>query len=365
MKIYEVLEYLNQIAASQFQESYDNSKLIVGNLNADVKGVLVCLDSIEAVIDEAIINDCNLIIAHHPIVFSGLKSITGKNYIERVIIKAIKYDIAIFAIHTNLDNVLKHGVNSKIAERLGLKKTKILSPKKHLLNKLIVFVPENHTNEVSNAMFEAGAGKIGNYSKCSFASNGQGTFQANQDADPFIGKKDILHKEKEHRLEMIVPTPVLSSVIRAMKNAHPYEEVAFDVFKMENEHQEVGSGLIGELEQAMPAMDFLKKIKSDMRTSCIRYTSICKNEIKKVAICGGSGSFLLKDAISAGADIFVTADYKYHQFFDAEDHLIIADIGHYESEQFTIDLIYDLLIKKFSNFAVRKTKIVTNPINYL
>lgn len=365
MKIFEVLEYLNQIAAPQYQESYDNSKLIVGDSNAVVNGILVCLDSIEAVVDEAIRNQCNLIIAHHPIVFSGLKSITGKNYIERVLIKAIKHDIAIFAIHTNLDNVLKHGVNSKIAERLGLMRTKVLSPKKHLLNKLIVFVPENHTNNVSSAMFEAGAGRIGNYSKCSFASNGLGTFQANEVADPFVGEKGMLHKEKEHRLEMMVPTPVLSNVILAMKNAHPYEEVAFDVVKMENEHQEVGSGLIGELEQTIPAMEFLKKIKSDMKTSCIRYTSLCKKVIKKVAVCGGSGSFLLKDAIRAGADIFVTADYKYHQFFDAEDRLIIADIGHFESEQFTIDLIYDLLIKKFSNFAVRKTEIITNPINYL
>ena len=261
MKIKEITKFLEGYAPLQYQESYDNCGLIVGNENAEAKGVLITLDCTEEVIDEAIAEDCNLIIAHHPIIFNDLKKLNGSNYIERTVIKAIKNDLAIYAIHTNLDNV-HNGVSAKIAERLGLENCKVLSPKSDL-------------------------------------------------------------------------------------------------------NQQVGLGIIGELKEPIKTSTFLIDIKNTMKTNCIRYTSLAKEEVKRVAVCGGSGSVLLKNAKSAEADIFISADFKYHDFFDAENDIVIADIGHYESEQFTKDLIYDLLVKKFTKFAVLLSKVNTNPINYL
>ncbi len=364
MNISDVIQYLEQIAPLSLQESYDNSGLITGNRRETVSGVLVCLDSTEAIVEEAIALGCNLIIAHHPIVFSGLKKITGSNYIERTIIKAIKHDIAIYAIHTNLDNV-KDGVNAKIAERLGLINTRVLAPKSGLLKKLVTFAPEANAGDVRFALFNAGAGHIGNYDHCSFSIEGTGSFRGNEHANPYVGTRGEDHYENEVRIEVIFPAFLQAKILSALISTHPYEEVAYDLYTLDNKFQSVGAGLIGSLETPQKEIYFLQKVKETMQCGGIRYTELRGVDVRKVAVCGGSGSFLLKDAIAAGADMLVTADFKYHQFFDAEKRIVIADIGHYESEQYTIDLISDLLMKKFATFAVHLSKINTNPINYL
>ncbi|MCH2021392.1 MAG: Nif3-like dinuclear metal center hexameric protein [Saprospiraceae bacterium] len=365
MKIKEIIEFLNSVAHPSYQESYDNSGLIVGNSQWEVTGILVCLDSIESIIDEAITKNCNLVIAHHPIVFNGLKTFTGRNYIERTVIKAIKNDIAIFAVHTNLDNVYINGVNTKISQKLGLINTQILAPAKGVLNKLYVFVPDTALEKVSEALFDAGAGEIGNYSECSFVAKGEGSFKANENANPVVGQKGLRHYEAETKLEVIFETHIKNELISALLKAHPYEEVAYDIVVLENQFNRIGAGIVGELKNPIDTHSFLKKIKEEMNTDCVRYTSLCYDQIQRVAVCGGAGSFLLGDAIKAKADIFITSDFKYHQFFDAENRIIIADIGHFESEQFTIELFYDLLTQKFCNFAIHCTDIKTNPINYL
>ena len=364
MNIKEVTNYLESIAPLAYQESYDNSGLIVGNSNTKVKSALITIDCTEEVVDEAIESNCNLIIAHHPIIFSGLKKITGQNYVERTIIKAIKNDIAIYAIHTNLDNV-STGVSAKIAEILGVENCKILSPKKDLLRQLVVYCPTSEAENVKSALFSSGAGDIGNYNECSFTLKGEGTFRANEDCNPHLGKIGSRHKEKEERIEVIFPKNREKSIISAMKKVHPYEEVAYQIYILDNIYENVGAGIIGDLPQEMDTNQFLENIKNKMKTNCIRHSNLVKDQIKRVAICGGSGSFLLSKAICEKADLFITADFKDHEFFDAENDIIIADIGHFESEQFTKDLIYDLLSKKFSKFVVRLSKVNTNPINYL
>ena len=364
MKIKEITQFLEGIAPLSYQENYDNSGLIVGDENTEVSSVLICLDSVEEVIEEAIENNCNLIIAHHPIVFSGLKKLNGKNHIERTIIKAIQNNIAIYAIHTNLDNV-KGGVSSKIANILGLKNQKILAPKKDLLRKLEVYVPKNHADELQNALFLVGAGEVGEYKNCSFQTEGIGTFLPSKNAKPVIGKSGKQERVEEVKIEVVFPKDIERRLILEMKKAHPYDEIAHQIYILDNIFPDVGSGIVGELEEEISSSVFLKKVKTLMKTDCIRYTNLVRKTIRKVAVCGGSGSFLLNNAKSVGADIFITADFKYHEFFNAENDIIIADIGHYESEQFTKELIYDLLINNFSKFAVRLSKVNTNPINYL
>ena len=363
MKIKEITNYLESVAPLHYQESYDNAGLLVGDANREIDAALITLDCTEEVVEEAIENNCNLIIAHHPIIFSGLKKITGQNYVERTIIKAIKNDIAIYAIHTNLDNI-KTGVSAKIAEILGVENCKILSPKKDLLRQLAVYCPVSDTEKVKEALFQAGAGDIGNYDECSFSAKGEGTFRANEGCDPHIGNIGERHTEKEEKIEVIFPKYKENTIISALKQAHPYEQVAYQIYILDNIYENVGSGIVGELAQKVDTNRFLEMLKTKMQTDCIRHTKLVKNQIKRVAICGGSGSFLLSNAICEKADIFITADFKYHEFFDGENDIIIADIGHFESEQFTKDLIYDLLSKKFSKFAVRLSKVNTNPINY-
>ncbi|SNR94760.1 dinuclear metal center protein, YbgI/SA1388 family [Belliella buryatensis] len=362
--IREVVSFLDSIAPPAYQESYDNAQLITGDPNTKVKGILCSLDATEAVVDEAISLGCNLIVAHHPIVFKGLKSFTGKNYVERTIIKAIKNDIGIFAIHTNLDHVA-HGVNKKIADKIGLKNTKILSPKKGILNKLSTFVPSAAVEQVMTALFDAGAGKIGDYSGCSFMSEGSGTFTPSEKANPTIGKRNKPEKALETKIEVMFPSFLESQIITALKNAHPYEEVAYYIHQLENENQEVGAGMVGELSTALDEKDFLAHLKSSMNLQVIKHTTLINKPIKKVAICGGAGIFLLNAAKKSRAEIFITADVKYHEFFDADNQIVICDIGHYESEIFTKELLLELLSQKFTNIALYFTKIVTNPITYL
>ena len=364
IKIYNLIEEIEKIAPPSLQESYDNARILTGNPDTECTGAMLCLDAIEKVIDEAIARKCNLVIAHHPILFSGIKSITGKNYIERTLIKAIKNDIVIYAAHTNLDNVI-HGVNGKIADKLSLQNRQILAPKKGLLKKLYTYVPSDYTEQVQQALFEAGAGHIGNYSECSYSTPGIGTYKPGANTHPFIGVKGQRHQEHEDKLEVILPDFLENQILDALFKAHPYEEVAYELIPLDNIHQEVGAGIIGNLEQPIPTISFLQFLKETMRAHVVRYTAQVQAKVQKIAICGGAGSFLLQDAIKKKADVFVTADYKYHQFFDADNRIVIADIGHFESEQFTIELFYDILNKKFHNFALYLTTVNTNPVNYL
>lgn len=364
MKLKEIIHFLESWAHPSLQEPYDNSGLLLGDSEDECTGALITLDVTVEVVQEAIQHNASLIIAHHPVVFKGLKRIGKKHWIDKCIRLAIKHDIAIYAIHTNLDNI-HTGVNKKISDRLKLKDTKVLRPKDDTLSKLTVMVPQTHKEKVLEAMFNAGAGAIGNYQRCSFQTNGLGSFQGNNFSTPAIGKKGELEMVKEASIDVLVRKQDLQPVIHAMKKSHPYEEVAFFASGLLNDNQEVGAGMIGTLQEPMATDHFLMHLKSTMNLAVIRHTNLCKSRISKVALCGGSGSFLLRNAISQEADIFITADFKYHEFFDADNRLIIADIGHYESEVFTKDLLFDELSKTFANFAFRLSKVDTNPIKYL
>jgi dinuclear metal center YbgI/SA1388 family protein len=364
MTVREVTSILESFAPLAFQEVYDNSGLIVGDANMEVTGVLLTIDVTPQVVAEAVAGGANLIVAHHPVIFKGLKRITGKSYVEQVVVNAIKNNIAIYAAHTNIDSV-QGGVSFKMAEVLGLTSTQVLSPLTGQLVKLVTFVPTKYAEAVRQAMFNAGAGVIGNYDSCSFNIQGQGTFRAGDGTNPFVGEKGKIHFEPEVRVETIVPRHILNAVVKAMVEAHPYEEVAYDVYPLDLPYKKVGLGVVGDLPEPMNTIDFVKHVKQQFGAPCVRYTNPVKDFISRVAICGGSAISLLNDAIAANADVFITADVKYHQFFDAENRIVILDIGHFESEQFTIDIFYDLLSKKISNFAVLKSKVRTNPINYI
>jgi dinuclear metal center YbgI/SA1388 family protein len=363
MKINEIILYLESLAHPSLQENYDNAGLITGNANWDCSGIICSLDATEEVVNEAIEKKCNLVVAHHPIIFGGLKKINGTNYVEKTIITAIKNDIAIYAIHTNMDNVIG-GVNGKMAKMLGLKNVSILSPKENTLKKLFTFVPVDQAEQVRNAIFLAGGGHIGNYSECSFNAEGIGTFKAGEGSDPYVGDIGSQHQEKETRIEVIFPSYLENKIINAMKSAHPYEEMAFDVIALSNNDHLVGSGIIGEWPDGIDEKQFLKKIKDVFDIPVIRHTALLSKAIKKVALCGGAGSFLISKALATGADAYITADIKYHEFFDANNRMLIADIGHYESEQFTADLLREILGQKFPTFAVLKTEVRTNPVHY-
>ncbi len=363
-KIREIIQSLEQVAPKPLQESYDNCGLQVGDANAEATGVLLCIDIIEATIDEAVAKGCNLIVAHHPLIFSGLKSITGKNYIERTLLKAIKNDVALYAGHTNFDAV-PDGVNQIICDKLGVQNQKILAPVKQKLVKLVTFVPEAQAEEVRQAIFEAGAGVIGEYDCCSFNTAGNGTFRAGENTNPYVGAKGEIHTEAEIRIETIMPKYISGKVVAAMTKVHPYEEVAYDLYPLENAWDNAGSGMIGELTEAVDSELFLKKVKEVFCAGVLRHTEIVKSSIKKVAVCGGSGAFLIRNAIAAGADIFITGEIKYHDFFQAEDKIVLADIGHFESEQFTTHIFGNIILKNFSKFAVHYSEVNSNPLKYI
>lgn len=363
MELKHIIAELEKFAPLSLQESYDNCGLLTGNPAQFITGALLCLDCTEAVIDDAIEKKCNLIIAHHPIIFSGLKKITGANHVEQTIIKAIQHNIAIYACHTNLDN-LKLGVNHKIAQKIGLINCNILLPKTHTQKKLVTFVPSVNIEAVRNKLFEVGAGEIGNYSHCSFSVDGMGSFKGNANSNPYIGEKETLHLENEIRLEVVFDAYKQDDVISALKSEHPYEEVAFDIINLEHINKNCGSGLIGELEYPMTEIDFLNHLKAIFHLKSLKHTALLKKDVKKIAICGGSGSFLLKNAINYKSDVYVSSDFKYHEFFDAEMKILIADIGHYESEQFTPEIFYEIISNKFPTFALYLTEVNTNPVNY-
>ncbi len=363
VKLFEITTALETFAPLYLQEPYDNAGLLLGTADQEITMALLCLDVTEQVIDEAIASGCNLVISHHPPIFSGIKKLTGKNHTERMLLKAIRHNIAVYAAHTNMDNIL-NGVNTTIATRLGLKDTRVLLPKGELLMKLHTFVPESHLDVLRDALFAAGAGSIGNYDECSFGTSGTGTFRGNEFTNPFVGTRGERHYEKEYRLEVVFPAWLHQKVVEAMRQHHPYEEIAFDVIPLKNFWSKAGAGLTGILETPLEPIAFLKFLKERMNVQVIRHTRLIPKLISRVAVCGGAGSFLLEHAQTAGADVFISADFKYHQFFDAGESIMIADIGHFESEQFTPEIFAEVLREKFPTFAVRFTSIDTNPINY-
>ncbi len=363
MKIGAITSYLESLAHPSLQESYDNAGLITGDHSWECTGIVCSLDATEDVIKEAIKKKCNLVIAHHPIIFSGLKKINGKNYVEKTIIQAIKNDIAVYAIHTNLDNVIK-GVSGRMAEILDLVNVRILSGKEQTLKKLYTFIPNVHAEKLRAALFSVGAGVIGEYEECSFNAEGYGTFKGSENSNPFVGKPGRQHREAETRIELVFPSWLEKDILSALRNTHPYEEPAFDIINLANSHPWTGSGIIGELKSPMEERDFLNFLKDRFSLKLIRHTPLLNKTVKKVALCGGAGSFLISKALSAGADFYITGDIKYHEFFDANNRMVVADIGHYESEQYTIDLLFDLLRQKFPTFALLKTEVETNPVQY-
>ena len=370
MLIKEILSVLEEMAPLAYAEDFDNVGLLVGDAQKEATGVLVCHDALEAVIEEAITKKCNLVVCFHPILFSGLKKITGKNYVERAVIKAIKNDIAIYAVHTALDNH-KKGVNKIFCDALGLINTKILVPKQNFIQKLVTYtIPEN-VEELRNALFDAGAGKIGNYEDCSFNSKGIGTYMGNEDSNPKIGERFEFVENEEIKIEVTFEKHLQGKILKALFSNHAYEEVAYEIYELQNQHQNIGLGMIGELSAAMNEQDFLKFVKEKMECGGIRHSRLLNKPIKKVAVLGGSGSFAIKNAIAAGADVFLTADLKYHQFYEAENRLLLADIGHFESERFTKNHIVDYLTEKISNFApsslfggIILSQENTNPVKY-
>lgn len=363
MKLSEILLLFEDYAPGSYQEKYDNSGLATGNPDTEINGILLCLDVTPQIIDEALSLGVNLVISHHPIIFHPLRSLSENNPEAQAVISAVRNNIALYSAHTNMDNIYI-GVNGKICDKLGLINRRILSPRKGDLKKIAVFVPLSHADAVSQAILSAGAGKIGNYDFCSFNTEGTGTFRALEGSDPFVGERGKVHREKEVKIETIFPSHLSGAVIHAMREAHPYEEVAYDIYPLENESLLTGSGMIGETPQPVNAEEFLDSMKKTFKCGIIRHSAFTGKEIKKVAVCGGAGSFLIYEAMNAGADIIITADVRYHEFHYAAGKIIIADIGHYESEQFTIELFYDILQKKFPTFAIHFSKIKGNPINY-
>lgn len=364
MKITDILNILEQMAPTAYAEDFDNVGLLVGDKNTQATGVLVYHDALESVIDEAIEKNCNLVVCFHPILFSGIKKITGKNYVERAVIKAIKNDIAIYAVHTALDNH-KHGVNKIFCDALGLTNTKVLVPKSNFIHKLVTFtIPEN-VEKLRNALFDAGAGNIGNYENCSFNSQGIGTYQGTNDSNPVIGEQGEFVEGQEIKIEVTFEKHLQSQILKALFNNHVYEEVAYEIYKLENQHQNIGLGMVGEFETPMEEKDFLLMVKDKMQADGIRHSEYTGNKIKKVAVLGGSGSFAIKNAIGAGADAYITADLKYHNFFEAENKILLADIGHFESERYTKNYIANYLENKIKELKVITTEVDTNPVKYL
>ncbi|MGY5353245.1 Nif3-like dinuclear metal center hexameric protein [Wenyingzhuangia sp. IMCC45533] len=363
MKIKDITNYIEELAPLAYAEGFDNVGLLVGNYATKVTGVLVTLDTLEETVDQAIKENCNLIISFHPIVFSGLKKFNGNSYVERVVMKAIKHDIAIYATHTALDNSFE-GVSAKMCEVLKLKNKQILIPQKNTIKKLITYVPVDKADSLKAALYNAGAGSIGNYSNCSFDARGIGSFKGNDDSNPVIGNKNELHKENEVQIHITFEKHLERKILQALFKNHPYEEVAYEITTLENTHQHIGMGMIGELETSLDTTEFLAYVKKQMKTECVRHSAPLSKKIKKVAVLGGSGSFAIEAAMNRGADAYISADFKYHEFFKAEGRILITDIGHYESEQFTKNLLVDYLKEKFRNFAIILSNKSTNPIYY-
>ncbi|WP_298951217.1 Nif3-like dinuclear metal center hexameric protein [uncultured Nonlabens sp.] len=362
MKIKDVISHLEQLAPRHYAEDFDNTGLLTGDKNTALSGILVTLDCLENVVDEAIEKNCNLIVSFHPIIFSGLKHLQPSDYVRSTVVKAIKNDIAIYATHTALD-VTKGGVSYRMAQEMGLNNVKTLLPKSQLIKKMVTYIPSHSFEEVKEALFNAGAGSLGNYTECSFSVSGTGTFKGNEDSNPKIGEKLNRENVKEKMLSITFLPHLESAIKTALIHSHPYEEVSFEISTLENNYQNIGMGTIGELPESLSPEEFLQKTKTVFNTGVVRSSLSRKRNIKKVALLGGSGAFAIKNAIQSGADAYITADLKYHDFFHGQD-ILLCDVGHYESEQFTKNLLHEYLTEKFSSFAVLCAQARTNPVNY-
>ncbi|MBC7556595.1 MAG: Nif3-like dinuclear metal center hexameric protein [Chryseobacterium sp.] len=363
MNVKEVVAELGNLFPLQEAEDFDNVGLLCGNLEREVSGILICHDALESVVEEAISKNINFIVAFHPIIFSGLKSITGKNYVEKSVLKALENKIAIYAIHTSFDNDY-FGVNFKICETLGLKNQKILMPKKNALKQLQVYVPKEYSESVKESLFNAGAGNIGFYDECSFKISGDGTFRPTEGSKPFSGTLNIRENANEDGISVIFESYKLNKILTAMKSAHPYEEVAYQVINLDNENQYSGLGRFGEFEEDLDIEDFLKLIKEKFNLKVIKYSQTSNKKIKKVGVLGGSGASGISSAIENSCDAYLTGDLKYHDFFSVEDKMLLCDIGHFESEQYIVDQLFEKLSQKFTTFAILKSGENTNPIKY-
>jgi len=363
MIVKEATALIEELAPPEYAEDFDNIGLLVGRPEMEVSGILVALDALESVVDEAVDKQYNLIISFHPILFQGLRKLTGATYVERAVMKAIRQDIAIYAIHTALDNAWE-GVNAKIAEVLGLHNRSVLIPKAGVLRKLTTYVPVADAPGLKEALFAAGAGQIGNYSHCSFSVEGSGSFKAGEGAKPARGEKGEIHYEPEAQLHLVYPEDREKAVLKALLDHHPYEEVAREITTLNNTHPYLGMGMLGSLEAPMAENDFLAYVRERMETKVIRHSSLLGKQIVKVAVLGGSGAFAIGPAKAAGADVLITSDLKYHQFFEAGGQIVLMDIGHFESEQFTKKLLLDHLTKKIPNFAISLSETITNPVKY-
>lgn len=363
-RIREIIKEIEQVAPLPLQENFDNAGVQVGDVNLPAAGVLLCLDVTEEVVDEAIERECNLIVSHHPLAFKPFKSLTGATYVERCIMKACKHDLVVYAAHTNLDNA-PGGVNFRMAEMIGLQNVRVLSPRRDALLKLVTFVPEAYAGTVRSALFNAGAGSIGNYDSCSYNLQGEGSFRAREGCTPFCGSVGDIHVEKEIRIETVLPAFRKASVTRALLSAHPYEEPAYDFYPLANTWNQVGSGVVGELPEQEDEQSFLQRLKYIFRVPCVKHSPLTGRPVREVALCGGSGAFLIPEAVAYGADIFITGEARYNDYYDVEDRILLAVIGHYESEVCTKDIFYDIITKKFPNFAVHFSNVNSNPVKYL
>ncbi|MFL2594742.1 MAG: Nif3-like dinuclear metal center hexameric protein [Flavobacteriaceae bacterium] len=364
MKIHQIIQILEEWAPLHYAEDFDNVGLLVGNPKDEVGGVLVTHDCLEEVVDEAIERNCNLIVCFHPILFKGLKRFTGNSHVVRAVRKAIKNDVVIYAIHTALDNQA-YGVSFGLSQALGLTNTSVLLPKENTLKKLNYYVPKAQAEHVRNALFAAGAGKLGNYDECSFSSGGEGSFRPSQNSTPYVGKKGERHIEDELQIQMVFQKHLASQIIEALLSCHPYEEVAYEITSIENSNPNLGMGMIGDLPKSMKPSSFLDFVKKTLGTPTLRHSHLGANTIERVAVLGGSGSFAIQAAKSKKADAYITADLKYHDFYEGNQRFLLVDAGHYETEQHTKKLILNHLTEKLPNFAILLSEVDTNPIKYL
>lgn len=364
MKILDVIKYLDQLIPAGYQESYDNCGLQVGDTSAEITGALISLDLTEAVVDEAVETRSNLIVTHHPFIFGGLKHIDADSPAGRIIYKLIRNGIAVYSAHTSLDK-LSNGVSAQLAKRLGLCNLRILAPDSDSLKQLVVYCPKEQSQQLKDALYAAGAGNIGNYRHCSYSVNGTGTFEPLQGANPFVGTVGSETYTSEERIEMVYPKAFENKIVSALKANHPYETPAYSLIPLSNANPDVGLGIVGELPEDVEIETFIETVKQTVGIPVVRHSELCRKKVRTVALCGGAGAEFIGTAVAQNADIYLTSDIKYHDFQKATGHIVLADIGHYESEQFAKEFFYDKLSEKFRIFAIRIAKTETNFVGYM
>ena len=343
----------------------DNPGLQAGDTGRRVRGILVALDVTEPVVKEAKGAGANLIVSHHPLLFRPLRSLTTRSGTERTLTALARGGIALYSAHTNLD-FTRGGTSFALAEALGLATEGFLTSSFRTESKIVTFVPPSHADSVAAAMAGAGAGVIGAYDGCSFRTEGTGTFRGGKGTHPAVGKAGVPEHAREIRLEMVAPRRAVHTVVDALKGAHPYEEVAFDVYPLDNTSGAYGMGALGTLPRAVPLADFLGRVRRALRTRSLRWSGDPRSRVRRVAVCGGSGSELLPQAIAAGADAFVTADVRYHTFQEAGTEITLVDAGHFETEFPVVAAVVDRLRGEIrargARIPVRASSQATNPV---